>query len=351
MLDIKRLIADVYERLSEGRKKDESFESYLEKLLDEYQAMIQDLNPHLVTDTIKMEIASSIKIIKEVLELYSSACVAQSISKLQDYIMKSDNNLLEVTISKEQAKDLNWYRMRLQEPHAKIFPARQMFHIPFNQRGMVNTQRYSLPGYPCLYVSRSVWAAWEEMHEPKLADFCVSRLKLQADIKVLDLRMVSSEKIDQLDISHLLCTFPLIIACSIKTLNPDDNFKPEYIIPQLVMLSIVESKKYDGCAYTSTQKNLFFDNWTDIHLLDNLALPVKEVNAKKDLCEKLCSCFRVTDATNYEYELLKDSFKTIEIGVKEATMYIETENTEYDKSIFGHLENRLKCKKAYELIP
>ena len=268
MLDIKRLIKSVQERLNEGRTKGESFESYLCKLLDEYQAMVMSLESQMVTEIVEKEIASSIKIIKEVLSLYSSACVAQSILKLQNYIVNCGDNLLEITISMGQVEDRNWYRMRMQEPHSKIFPAQQMFHIPFKQRGKVNTQRYSLPGYPCLYVSRSVWAAWEEMHEPKLADFCVSRLELQSDIKVLDLRMVSSEEIDRLDVVRLLCTFPLIIACSVKTLNPDDNFKPEYIIPQLVMLSIVESKKYDGCAYTSTQKNPFFVDWKDIHLLE-----------------------------------------------------------------------------------
>lgn len=352
MLDIKRLIESVQERLNEGRTKGESFESYLCKLLDEYQAMVMSLESQIVTEIVEKEIASSIEIIKEVLGLYSSACVAQSILKLQDYIVNRGDNLLEITISMGQVEDQNWYRMRMQEPHSKIFPAQQMFHIPFNQRGKVNTQRYSLPGYPCLYVSRSVWAAWEEMHEPKLADFCVSRLELQSDIKVLDLRMVSSEDIDQLNLVRLLCTFPLIIACSVKTLNPDDNFKPEYIIPQLVMLSIVESEKYYGCAYTSTQKNPFFVDWKDVRLLDNLALPVEKISDEMDLCKKLCGYFKITDATNYEYELLKGSFKTIHVNYCEitGTLNLDEQNKEYSKSIFGQLEKILKSKETHPLI-
>lgn len=352
MFDIKWLVKNVYERLNVGRAIGEPFESYLCELLDEYQTMVLNIDSQLVTEKVKEEIASSIRIIKEVLSLYSSARVAQSIRKLQYYIVNSGNNLLEITISMGQKEDRNWYRMRMQEPHSKIFPAQQMFHIPFNQRGKVNTQRYSLPGYPCLYVSRSVWAAWEEMHEPKLADFCVSRLELQSDIKVLDLRMVSSEEIDQLDVVRLLCTFPLIIACSVKTLNPDDNFKPEYIIPQLVMLSIVESKKYSGCAYTSTQKNPFFVDWKDIRLLDNLALPVEKISDEMNLCKKLCGCFKVTDATNYEYELLKGSFKSIHVNYCESTGMLnwDNQNKEYSKSIFGQLEKMLKSKITHLLF-
>lgn len=350
MLIIEELIRKVHERLSEKRPKDMFFESYLGKLLDEYQTMVSELDSSIDMNEVEGKIANSIETIKETLRLYSSARIAQSIRNLQNYIMENDS-LLEVIISKEQTENRNWYRMRLQEPHSKIFPASQMFHIPFNLRGKVNTQRYSLPGYPCLYVSRSVWASWEEMHEPKLADFCVSRLELQSKIKVLDLRMVNSDNIGQMDIFRLLCTFPLIIACSIKTLNPDDNFKPEYIIPQLVMLSIVEGEKYDGCAYTSTQKNPFFVDWEDIRLLDNLALPVKEINDKNSLCEKLCNFFKVTNATNYEYELLKGSFKTFHIDFIEntGTLRLDDQNKEYDKSIFGQLENMLKSKKVHLL--
>jgi hypothetical protein len=34
---------------------------------------------------------------------------------------------------------------------------RELFHIPFQSRERVATQRYSIPGLPCLYLGGSVW--------------------------------------------------------------------------------------------------------------------------------------------------------------------------------------------------
>ncbi|MFW1494652.1 hypothetical protein ACEV9S_24505, partial [Vibrio parahaemolyticus] len=47
-------------------------------------------------------------------------------------------------------------------------------------------------------------------------------------------------------------TWPLIAACSIRVKNPSDNFKPEYIIPQLLLQWARDYKSIDGIRYTST---------------------------------------------------------------------------------------------------
>lgn len=241
--------------------------------------------------------------------------------------------------------DTNWFRMRIQEKNKRTFSSNEMFHIPFQLRGKVNTQRYSLPGYPCLYVSRSIWATWEEMHEPNLSNFCVSLLKPILKFKVLDLRIIDDSKLEKLDVEKVLCTMPLIIACSIKVLYPDDNFKPEYIIPQLIMLALVDEQEWWGCAYTSTQRNPLFQ-WS-LHKLDNLALPVKMV--KRDgLCTKLCDLFKITDATNYEYEMLKHAFGTT-FWSTDNDYGMHDEGEDYENSIFGQMEDRLKGMKLKNL--
>lgn len=256
------------------------------------------------------------------------------------------NKFLSMSVDMFNENDRYWYRMRKQEKYKKVFPHKEMFHIPFQLRGKVNTQRYSLPGYPCLYISRSIWATWEEMHEPNLSDFCVARLEPQLSFEVLDLRIIDSSSLDSYDIDKVLETLPLIIACSIKVLSPDDNFKPEYILPQLVMLALVEDTERIGCAYTSTQRNSFFQ-WKDKHKLDNIALPVKAVETE-GLCSKLCSYFKVTDATNYEYEMLAEAFNsTFWMEINEDGRFDESK--EYENSIFGQLENRLKGKEAKSL--
>lgn len=149
--------------------------------------------------------------------------------------------------------------------------------------------------------------------------------------------------------AKVLCTIPLVIACSIKVLEPEDNFKPEYIVPQLVMLALVDDIKKIGCAYTSTRKNKFFDNWKDAGKLDNIALPVKNIQ-ENNLCTKLCGYFEITDATNYEYELLKQPFETL-YWMPDNNYGMYDEGWKYENSIFGQLEERLEKKKFHVLQP
>ena len=58
------------------------------------------------------------------------------------------------------------YRIRVKRDDEKYveFNYSDMFHIPLDKKGIIHTQRYSSPGYPCLYVGESIYACWEEMH-------------------------------------------------------------------------------------------------------------------------------------------------------------------------------------------
>lgn len=122
------------------------------------------------------------------------------------------------------------------------------FHIPFEMRTNVMNYRYSISGHPCFYFGNTILTCWEEMHCPSLDDLVVSRIEVQANetLKVLDLRLPKEEnKGDDKKIANkrLLMTWPLIIACSIKTITPNAPFKFEYVHPQLLMLALKENNK------------------------------------------------------------------------------------------------------------
>jgi hypothetical protein len=38
---------------------------------------------------------------------------------------------------------------------------KQIFHVPFEKRRLVQNQRYSIAGLPCLYFGSSLWICWE----------------------------------------------------------------------------------------------------------------------------------------------------------------------------------------------
>jgi hypothetical protein len=331
----------------------ESTEAYIARLLKKYRSELQSvtnivINDQAVWNQLLEDVEDLNNVLIDSLQLYSQAKIADSIARLHSILTKTDK-LLQLSVSPSQECDKNWYRMRNQEDGKRVFPANEMFHIPFNLRHKVSLARYSVSGYPCLYISRSVWATWEEMHEPKLSDFSVSRLELQHGFQVLDLRVpVWSDPVNISQLIKQLYTIPLILSCSVKVKYPRDNFKPEYIIPQLVMLAITyPDVDFVGCAYTSTMRNPVF-NWANIRLLDNIALPVYSVNPSYKLCPKLTSFFKVSDSTNYDYELLKEPFSTLFMNVIDEALVVEGAQ-KYSSSVFGQIESRLAQMEVKQL--
>ncbi len=92
-------------------------------------------------------------------------------------------------------------------------------------------------------------------------------------------------------------TFPLVACCSVRVRNNLDTFKPEYIIPQLLLQWIRNNDQIDGIRYKSTHldKNLYKQKGK----LSNLVLPVKE-NKNTGHCNKLKSMFKMTEVTSWQ---------------------------------------------------
>lgn len=237
-----------------------------------------------------------------------------------------------------------WYRSRMVDGKERVLKAKDMFHVPFELVRKIGNNRFSISGYPCLYLSNTIWACWEEMKEPSMEDFCTSLLKPTREIELLDLRLPNIAYDHEVD--KVLCSLPLIIACSIEVEYPDDPFKPEYAIPQIVMLALVNHPRFQGCSFTSTKKIDNFD-WPD-DLLTNIAMPVRCVN-EEGLCPKLSEYFLITDSINYKYEVLKCNVSPTrvcsEADIEEIFGGPHVEETiyeDYEGSMFGQLEKVLK---------
>lgn len=135
-----------------------------------------------------------------------------------------------------------------------------MYHIPLNKRRIVNTQRYSFPGLPCLYLCSSVYTCWVETNRPSFDSFQVAALKVNENVKnktLLDLsnipqRLDSLKEEESFNIDEYLLYWPLLAVCSIKVSDESVPFKPEYIFPQFVLEYILENKlDYIGIKYAS----------------------------------------------------------------------------------------------------
>ena len=252
-----------------------------------------------------------------------------------------DENILAVT------QGTVTYRMRKVdlEEQRKLKP-KDMFHIPLDKRGLVETQRYSVPGYPCLYLAKSVYGCWEEMGRPDFGTVMVSKFVSQTDFKVLDLRIPSKASWD-VNMEKCVLLFPLVIASMVQVKNSKDTYKPEYLIPQLLTEWVIshnrENKPEDeilGIMYTSAQKNDDFD-FPD-NSCDNFAIPVLKPLGSKKYCDRLEAIFHLTSPTYYDLEVLRngDIIDGGVFGLNDEKQKIENMRTSH----FGEMERFLEAK-------
>ena len=237
-----------------------------------------------------------------------------------------------------------FYRMRevsLQDRYN--LERKELFHIPMDKKGLVKTQRFSVPGFPCLYLSSRVYGCWEEMGRPDFGTIMVSKFVSQIEFKVLDLR-VPSKDIWEKDMVNYTSLFPLVIASMVPVKNSSDSYKPEYLIPQLITEWIISQNKGKkdpnkdiiGVLFTSTHKNKEEFNFPDDYY-DNYAIPVLKPMKSKDYCNKLAEMFKLTAPTYYDLEVLKQG-QNIDMGSYDENIQ-EEEN--YRISPFGIMEKYL----------
>jgi len=162
-----------------------------------------------------------------------------------------------------------------------------LFHIPFHLRHLVTTQRYSIPGLPCLYMGSSLWGCWEELGRLDFHKLHVARFALASDLNILDFgwrpavvgyHIRHFEFASQFPNSVIgqAVYWPLLAVCSIRRRNPESPFAPEYIVPQLLLQWIRETPTCDGLRYFSTRITTY------VHSPDAAANYVLPVQSKAD---------------------------------------------------------------------
>lgn len=139
----------------------------------------------------------------------------------------------------------------------------RVFHTPYTLRSKVSTNRYSIAGFPSLYLGTSLQLCCEEIDLDIHKNFAIAaRFQLEryiehadTNISIIELgikpqdfleqneqwgeirnRRVPPYLLNNSDVkSAYLLWYPLIAACSFIRINKADPFAAEYIIPQLLM--------------------------------------------------------------------------------------------------------------------
>lgn len=209
----------------------------------------------------------------------------------------------------------NFYRARKGNTE---FKRNDFLHIPLNNRGKIATQRFSIPGIPCIYLGTTSYVCWLELDKPADNELTVSSFTIPDNLKVLNLALTqhlinghsgSLEDNDPLNpevkkLFDMIEIFPLICATSFRVKELNRVFKSEYIISHLLMQNL-SSFEIDGVAYIS--KKVRNDSLSFPQAV-NLALPIKNTT-KSDVYGDLCSNLTLTQPINFA-EYIKIENKT-----------------------------------------
>lgn len=233
----------------------------------------------------------------------------------------------------------DYYRIRrgdfrITEPSQSINKKTQMFHIKKGLRNRIGAYRYSIAGYPCLYLASDSDLAWFECGMPKQFSYCKMRITEEGEnaLKLVDFSNRPVDIISSFNICVLnarrqnkdekelimiydylikyIITYPLAAACSVKVKDRSDKFVQEYIFPQLFMHWILESEDIDGVRYKSSLNT----NLVKYRNATNIALPVKQFR-HDGLDENLTRKIAISDIgyldINKEFEKKQDVLSEI----------------------------------------
>lgn len=207
------------------------------------------------------------------------------------------------------------FRVRILKDNVVIRSREDMFHVPASKRHLIGSNRFSILGYPCLYLSSSLYCCWEEMGRPPFHKIVFSRFELQQEAPHKKILFICIDpKIWQEStfgikssieflfplLKTFLINYPLQLACSIPTRNERASFHSEYIIPQILMGWLRSARSTcSGICYRTTHIPQVSTNRIHPLLLYNYALPAKSLE-NSEFCTELGSMFHLTEPVLFE---------------------------------------------------
>lgn len=362
-MKINHFLADPFFTIPKQQVGNKDFKPYIFKLLDEFIVKIKSLQedesefeslPYFSFSSILERQTHLVSQIKGAINNYYNGMPAKAYQSLKEGLISDVKNFGEMLNYKTFERETDFYRIRSSKDNYSILTS-DFFHIPFQIRGKVSTQRFSIPGFPSLYLGNTIYVCWEELKRPNINNFQAVRLTNKSNLNVIDLSPPNSDSINEHDYYKYLMIWPLVMACSVKVKNPTDTFKPEYIIPQLLLQWVRETSDVDGICYQTT--HIDFLNTTSKGEFLNIVLPIKNT-LDKGLCSSLKEKFEMTEAT---------SFQLSEIALKKSELHrrgdldhkldskiqrlevVKGINHAYSRSLLGELEKALILMETHKI--
>lgn len=309
----------------------EDFASTVNELFDFYLKKVEKELPLLMPKTIKemyiiKDIRKVCEKIKRTIECYFNGYPFDAYFELENimsFLMQNDSfDNQKMSFGKGSiSKDLNLFRA-VKVGDQDIYDMGRVFHIPFDLRSKVSSSRYSIAGFPSLYLGTNLTLCCEEINYEHNKGFALAsrfnagenvyspRIRIiDLSIKPSDLYLNNSEdKSNNINAVFSKCSdtekdnfrtnyllwYPLIAVCSYVHSKKEDPFAAEYIVPQLLMQWIRKNKRYTneilGIKYFSCASKKAAD------MGYNYVFPVLKQDFwnKQRYCPILSQAFRLT---------------------------------------------------------
>ena len=180
------------------------------------------------------------------------------------------------------------------EPIKEILPIKtvqkkkEYYHLPFDKIHLSKSERFSIEGYPCLYLGYSKHVCEIEISSGSLAKFTLK----EPLNKILDLTLGQGDGDNDISEIDLVKVYPLIASCYIvpfysviqeRECRPNKSFfREEYIIPQLLTLYLKETGIANGIIYYSVRDPKLDVQGRDEKDLRNLVLFTNRENDTRE---------------------------------------------------------------------
>jgi hypothetical protein len=289
-----------------------SFEQFLAEVFHNYQTTLAAITPSdYLSDRILREANVANDLCTEVTRCLGEYLLGHPprAYDVLSKVLRSVERCFKAMYTPNNISGVLEFLYRIRSDTRPALAPQDLFHVPFQLRHKVATFRYSIPGLPCLYLGGSAYVCWEECGCPPLNAVHVARFKPTAGttIHVLDfgwrpaqwaalirngahaIQLSRPSPASDLVTAQAVC-WPLIAACSIRTRYQDAHFKPEYVLPQLVLQWITNETTLDGVRYFTTKTSRYFP---DPMSVSNFAFPVRSTSPTS-FCNHLAGRFELS---------------------------------------------------------
>lgn len=200
----------------------------------------------------------------------------------------------------------NFYRIRASEEQVKNLDRKDVFHIPFTKRKLITNERFSIAGYPCLYLCSEQSLCWFEVGCPN--HYYISEFRFDTEsekdwlfLKLYDpicfaneILLTQGDNISKMSIEYSVILL-IVAACSVTNLDGDAVFKQDYIIPQILMLWVrrnilLNNNSICGIVYDTCSEIIDSRKWNAW----NLVIPAMQIN-EEGYCDQLTTAFYVSE--------------------------------------------------------